>query len=140
MNAAPSPLIVTDSNKLKKEIGGFLLFLGVILTAVGYWSYSALILGNPHLFGFSRNIALGVPMLLLGILHLLAGVLLVVTSKKIWAIVGAIASTLMALFYFTFFVVATGKLPLNLITALIVIVPIGVWARTRVFLRTLSQK
>jgi hypothetical protein len=78
--------------------------------------------------------------LLLGILHVLAGVLLFVTSKKMWAIVGAIASTLMALFYFTFFVAATGKLPLNLISALILIIPIGVWARTHVFLRAFVQK
>jgi hypothetical protein len=140
MTATTPSLPSPDSNKLKKEIGGFLLFLGVILTAVGYWAYNAL-KGNPHdLFGLSRNVALGAPVLLLGILHVLAGVLLFVTSKKMWAIVGAIASTLMALFYFTFFVAATGKLPLNLISALILIIPIGVWARTHVFLRAFVQK
>lgn len=140
MNATPPPLPASDSKKLKKEVGSFLLFLGVILTVVGYWSYNAL-KGNPHdLFGFSRNVALGVPVLLIGILHLLAGILLFATSQKMWAIIGAVASTLMALFYFTFFVAATGKLPLNLVSALIVIIPIGVWVRTRAFLGALAQK
>ena len=98
MNSTPPPLPASESKKLKKEVGIFLLFLGLILAAVGYWSYNAL-KGNPHdLFGFRRNVALGLPMLLLGALHLLAGVLLLATSKKLWAIVGASASTLMAVF------------------------------------------
>lgn len=132
----PPPRPTTDSNKLKKEIGVFLLFLGVILTAVGFWSYGAL-KENPHdLFGLPRNVVLGIPTLGLGVLHLLSGVLLLLTSKKIWAIIGATASTLMALFYLTFFVAATGKLPLNLVSALIVFIPIGMWTRTHAFLRS----
>lgn len=133
MKTPPPPPVVADFNKLKKEIGVFLIFFGVVVTVVGYWACRAL-------DGDMRKFIFGVPSVALGILHLSAGVLLFVTSRKVWAIVGASATTLVVLLLLAFMLVTTGGIPLNLVTALIVVIPVGVWVRTSVFLKMNNPK
>ena len=133
----------TDRNsyaKLKKEIIVFLIFLGVLLGGAGYFAFTGL-RDNPHqLWGLDRHIAIGLPLLIIAVLHIVSGVCLGITSKKIFAILGALAGTILALFYFAFMISATGEPPINLVSAVVVAIPLMLWSRVSMFLKVQSSE
>ncbi|MGF1453412.1 MAG: hypothetical protein ACFB21_15225 [Opitutales bacterium] len=133
----------TDKNsyaKVRKEIIVFLVFLGVLIGAAGYFAFTGL-RDNPHqLWGLDRHIAIGVPTLIIAVLHIGFGVCLGITSKKIFAILGALAGTILALFYFVFMISATGKPPINLVSAVVVAIPLVLWSRVSTFLKAQSSE
>jgi hypothetical protein len=132
----PSP------KKLAKEqsVVGFFAG-GAVLVALGYCSYSDLKGNQGVLFGLSRQLAASVPLIASGALNLLSGFLILLTSKRIWPISGAVASTLFAVFVIAFCVAARDRefyyqahpLPAA-------VVAFGVWAQTRRFLKSSVPK
>lgn len=126
----------TPYAKLKKEITVFLIFMGVLIGIGGYFSFTGL-RGNPHpLWGFERHIALGVPMLVLALALIASGVCFAKTSRKIFAIAGALATTLFVLGYFALMISVTGAVPINLISVVLVAVVVVVWSRVVIFPKT----
>lgn len=113
----------------------FLIFLGLLIGAGGYFLFTGLQNNSNPLWGMDRHIALGVPMLAFGLLHVLSGVGLAITSRKAFAIAGSLATTLFVLGYFAFMISVTGELPINLISLVFVAVVIVVWARLLAFLK-----
>lgn len=121
--------------QLIKEITVFLIFLGVLIGAAGYYAYTGL-QGNPHdLWGYRRYLAIGVPTLVIDLLHFVAGIGLAATGGKSYAIFGGVASTALAVFYYVFMISATGEAPINLVSLVVISIPVLVWARVSLFLK-----
>jgi hypothetical protein len=121
-------------DKLCKELCIFFAGLGLLL-AIAAWFMLMDADGNrPPLWGFPRHLAIGVPLAIVAALHLLSGALLALSRAAMFALGGAIVSTLFAVFYFVFMISATGTPPINLISLVVIAIPILVWGRTGKFL------
>ena len=113
----------TYSN-LKNEISVFLVVFGLII--LRYNRHETLI----------RSDALHQPVLILGVMHILIGVCLAVTSKKLFAVLGAILGTLYAVFYLVLeFSVLRSIPPANLLHLLVCVIPIILWIRVFALLK-----
>ena len=121
--------------RLKKEITVFLIMIGVLIGAVGYYAFTGL-RDNPNpLWGLDRHLAIGVPLLIIGLLHVASGACLAMTSRAVFAVLGGLFGTMFALFYFGFMISATGRFPINLISGVVIAVPLVLWSRVFAFLK-----
>jgi len=135
----PLPASAENRTKLHRELCIFFIFLGVLLAIPAYLTLSGISGTPPLLWGVPRHLAIGVPTAILSALHLLAGILLAIVRSRLFAIVGGVASTLITVFYFVFMFSATGTIPINLISIVVVAIPIVVWSRVGKFLSTASN-
>jgi hypothetical protein len=135
MSKPPPQPTKENSAKLRKELWVFFLFLGLMLAAAGYLLLVSDTLGRRQIWGFTQNVTLGAPTLVIGLSFGLAGVLLLCGAFRPSVIVGCIASAAFALFYVAIMAVLTGTLPFSLITILVFLVPGLVIYRSLLFLR-----
>ena len=82
--------------KLVKEISIFLMGIGILLAGVGYLVLTQISPNAPSIGRIDRGVALGVPLLSLGGLQLLCGLLLLITRQVTFAVVGTLASAAIA--------------------------------------------
>ncbi len=128
----PSPAAVESRQKLQRELSIFFVGLGVLLGIAAYYLLRPV--GAPPLWGLPRHLAIGVPIAVLAVLHVAAGIGLAVSGSPAAGIGGAVASTLVTVFYFAWMISALGTVPISLISGVAVGIPILVWQRTGVFL------
>jgi hypothetical protein len=132
----PLPKSTETHAMLRKELCIFFIALGVLLAISAYFVLSG-ISGNPvPLWGFPRHLAIGVPIAILSVLHLLSGVLLAMLGSPLFSILGGISSTLITVFFFAFMFSATGTIPINLISIVVATIPLVVWSRVGKFIAT----
>ncbi len=135
----PLPTSTETHAKVLKELCIFFTFLGVLLAIPAYFTLSGISGNPPPLWGIPRHLAIGVPTAILSALHLVSGALLAIFRGRLFGIVGGIASTLITVFFFFFMFSATGTIPINLISMVVVAIPIVVWSRVGKFLSTASN-
>ena len=135
----PLPASTAIHAKLHKELCVFFIFLGVLLAIPAYLALRGISGNPPPLWGIPRHLAIGVPIAILSALHLVSGILLAIFGSRFFGIAGGIASTLVTAFFFVFMFSATGAIPINLISIVVVAIPIVVWSRVGKFLSTASN-
>jgi hypothetical protein len=113
------------------EMAIFSIGFGIIIGIGAFFALTKL--GNsPELWGFERNIALGVPSVLIAVAHVFSGTMLLLTKSK-WAVVATIFSAfIMAGFYFVFEVSTIGFLKARLVSVLAYALPIFLIVRGKV--------
>jgi hypothetical protein len=136
----PLPGVLEAQAKLRKELCIFLIGLGVILAVPAYFILTGISETAPRLWDLPRHLAVGVPVAVVAGWLVLSGVLLAILRGSFFAILGALATVALALFYFFFMVSATGRMPFNLISILIGVVPILVGSRVGKYLSALKGR
>jgi len=121
--------------QLRKEIIVFLLGLGTMLAIAGTLTFIYLGSDRSTLWGLERRIAIGTPLLLIAAMHIAAGLGLLITSRRSFGIIGAAAGSVLTLFYFFLMISATGAPPINLMSVVVLLIPIILWQRVIIFLR-----
>ena len=113
------------------EIAIFSIGFGVIIGIGAFFAITKLGT-SPELWGFERNIAIGVPSVVIAVAHIFSGTMLLLTKSK-WAIVAAIFSAfIMAGFYFIFETSTIGFLKAKLMSVLAYALPIFLIIRGKV--------
>ena len=118
----------------------FFIGLGLLLGIGAYFVLSQIGKEAPALWGFPRHLAVGIPVAVLSAAHLLFGVLLAAFGARIFCFAGAVAATAVPIFYFFFMISATGVVPISLISAVTVAIPILVSARAGKYLSAGASK
>ncbi len=135
MTKPPSlPTLTGTEDKLRKELSTFFIALGLLLLIPTYFTLTGLKNNPPPLWETPRHLAIGVPLAILSFLHLASGTLLLTSRNRYFGIIGALASTLITVFFFAFMFSATGAIPINLISIVVSAIPIVVWSRAYKFL------
>lgn len=130
---APTPAETPE--KLRREIAIFFIVLGLLLGALAYFALTGISHHTPPLWGHPRPQAIGVPLAVLAALHLLPGILMLIFPSRLLCMAGAVASTLIVVFYVAFMYSATGTFPISLISLVILAIPVVVWSRVAKFVR-----
>lgn len=123
-----------SAEKRVKEVSLILIGLGIAVCAFVALIQQAL-RAAPPLLGVPRWIAVGVSAGGLGALHVVLGVALLVKRSGGVALAGALANTVLALWYFGF-MIAAGALSVTLLSIGMAAMPIAVWSRTLALLKS----
>jgi hypothetical protein len=125
------------SRSVVTEFGVFCLILGAGLAAFGFVLKSTTPPRAPPLWGMDRGVAIGIPIIVIGLLHIAAGAATLWKRSKSAIVAGMIASALIPLFYVGFMISATGNVGVNCIGFVMIAVPIIAFSRGKVALREL---
>lgn len=85
-----------DRRKIVKEVSIFLIGMGVLFCALGYFAFTAIPEHAAPIRGIARHVAFGAPLLILGGTQLLCGILFLVTDQVWFAGIGCVAMALVA--------------------------------------------
>jgi len=111
------------NNNPVKEITVFMIGIGVLLGVGAYFTLNGF-RAAPDLWGFKRNVAIGVPLAVISFTFLFSGVSLQVTKAK-WAVICSILSSFIATaFYFLFEISTIGFLRANLVSIIAYALPV----------------
>lgn len=121
------------------EFGVFCLILGIGLAALGFVIKLTTPPRAPPLWGMNRGVAIGVPTIVIGLLHAGAGIATLWRRSRMAIAAGMLASVLLPLFFFGMMLSATGTVGPNCVTVLVVAIPIAVVIRGRVAMRELGS-
>jgi len=114
-----------------KEIAIFAIGIGLLTGVGGTFILSSKGMSNaPELLGIKRNLAIGLPLIIIAITHLFSGISVLVKRKK-WTIHCCRASTvLLAILYFIFEVSTVGFFSTVVFAILIYGAPIAVYLKS----------
>lgn len=118
-----------------KELAVFDIGLGLLAGLGAYFALTQLD-GAPPLYGYERKYAIGLPLLIIALSNVGAGVGLLFSRTALWVYLCAFAGMLPPLFYFGFMCVVVGGPGINLVTIVMAAIPIVLIAR---FLKALDE-
>jgi len=118
--------------KLRRDISGFMIFMGVIL-GLAIWAFSTQVKPEPQRTdGMEIRTLVGWGVGVAAALYIVTGLLFALISHKIFIWLGIAWSVLFLLAYAALFA-SSGDIPVNPISMLIAAIPVLLWIRGRNF-------
>lgn len=112
-----------------KEVAVFSIGMGLMLAAAAYFAFTGLESGAPPLWGMPRNMAIGIPVALLAAANLGSGIMLIATRNSTAVTLSVFSGCAISVFYFIFMMSATGTVGINLLTFIMVALPLLMLSR-----------
>ena len=112
-----------------KEVAVFSIGMGVLLAAAAYFAFTGLDASAPPLWGMQRNLAIGLPVALLAVANIGSGIMLIVQRNSGAVTLSVFSGCAISLFYFYFMMSTTGTVGINLITFIMLALPLLLLSR-----------
>jgi hypothetical protein len=112
-----------------KEVAIFAIGMGLIVGFGAYYTLTGLERSAPPLWGLARYLAIGIPLTTLSLCNVVAGIILIAKRTSGAVTFCVFSGFAIAAFYFVFMFSAAGGPGVNLITGIMVFLPILLFSR-----------